>query len=170
MKKIKEKYNIIPYTTHTSNYPKASIIERQIRGIKSLFFKHLFAFRVTNYEVLCKLIEVAWNNQRHGGIFFYKPVEVYHDQHIASKVTRLSSVRYKKHQEKSKNIFNQLKESEKLKVGDRVLLALPKKVIRKESSVFYPRFSEEIFIIESIEKTRFPFVYQLKDFPKKDRK
>ena len=138
--------------------------------MKSLFFKHLYAFRVTNYEVLCKLIQICFNNKKHEGIYFYTPIQIFHNQNLACKIVRLNAARYRKHQSKSESIFNKLKESEQLKVGDRVLLTLPKKVIRKESSVLYPRYAEKIYVIEQIEKTRFPFVYHLKDFPKRDRK
>ena len=170
MKKLKETHAIKAYTTHTSAYPKASIIERQLREIKRIFFSHLFSFKVTNYEILCKLIQVAFNNRKHGGIFDFKPIQVFHDSHISCQVTRLSSTRYRQHQIESKSLFAKLKNSEKLEIGDKVLLTLPKKVIRKESSVFYPRFSEAAYLIEEVDKERFPYLYKLKDFPKANRK
>ena len=55
-------------------------------------------------------------------------------------------------------------------LGDTVLLIKKKQIIRKESSVFQPRYEDTKWMIEGIDKSRFPFLYKLKDYPKKDRK
>ena len=102
--------------------------------------------------------------------FLFRPIQAFHDTHVAAQITRLSCQQYKKHQIQSKSVFARLKPSDRLLVGDRVLLLAKKKIIRKDSSVFNPRYEETPYTIQHIDKTSFPFLYQLKDYPKPGRR
>ena len=51
-----------------------------------------------------------------------RPIQAFHDSHVAAQITRLSGEQYRKHQAASKSVFAKLKPTERLYVGDTVLL------------------------------------------------
>ena len=70
---------------------------------------------------------------------------------------------YRGNQEKAKNIFERLDNDKILKIGDKVRLKLTKQIIRKESGLYNPLVSKEIFEISNINSDRFPKSYCLKE-------
>ena len=77
---------------------------------------------------------------------------------------------FKQHQGQSKNLFSKLKEHQKLEVGTSVLLRLKQRAFRKEQNPFQPRWSKEKYVIERVDKSLFPPLYSLRDFPIKNRR
>lgn len=82
-------------------------------------------------------------------------------------IARKNSKAYEQHQTKSKSIYATLKEHQKFKIGDFVLLKLKPKAFRKESSVFYPRWSSQKYKIKDIHYDHHPILYSLEYFPSK---
>ena len=102
-------------------------------------------------------------------MFHFCPIKVFYDSHTACIVARNNSKAYQQHQTKSKSIYANLKEHQKFKVGDFVLLKLKQKAFRKESSTFYPRWTTKKYTIKDIHYDAHPLLYSLTDFPKKRR-
>jgi len=102
----------------------------------------------------------------HGGIFGYTPVQAFHSSHIQSIITKKNRSAYKSHQLKSQSIYANLKEYQKLQIGDRVLLKLKKKAFRKDSSTFYPRYTDNSYKISGVDYSEYPLIYRLSGFPK----
>ena len=121
------------------------------------------------YQLLIKLIQNTFNNRSHEGLFQFCPIKVFYDSHTACIVARKNSEAFKQHQTKSKSIYANLKEHQKFKVGDFVLLRLKPKAFRKESSSFYPRYTSQRYVIENIHYDAHPLLYSLTNFPKKRR-
>ena len=140
---------------------KVSLVERSIRSYKNLFFRLLLRYPTEKYTNLIHLTEIAFNNRPNSGIFNYTPHRVQHFDHTASIVLQKSLLKYKKHQVASLSVFQNLKESQKLKIQDLVRIRLPKQLIRKESAVFTPQVSEEIFTITKVDRSRLPYIYTL---------
>ena len=64
-------------------------------------------------------------------------------------------------------MFQSLAKDQKLLLGDKVRLRRRKALIGKESEIFYPRLSTEIYTIEKIKKEKFPYLYILKELNNK---
>ena len=77
---------------------------------------------------------------------------------------------FRLHQDESKNLFSKLKDHQKLEVGMTVLLKLKPKAFRKEQNAFQPKWTKEQHVIESIDKTIYPPLYKLRDFPITNRR
>ena len=73
----------------------------------------------------------------------------------------------KKKQEQARKVYENLRDDQKLEIHDAVRLKLQKRLIRKESSVFNPLISKEIYHIEKKDSSRFPIKYSLKEIPGK---
>ena len=58
-------------------------------------------------------------------------------------------------------MFQSLAKDQKLLLGDKVRLRRRKALISKESEIFYPRLSTEIYTIKKIKKEKFPYLYIL---------
>lgn len=150
----------------TGPHKKVSLIERQIRSWKALFFRFLLRFpTVKNYEHLIHLTQIAFNSKSHKGLFQFNPHLVQHFDYAASVVFRKSLVTYEKHQSDAFLRYQTLHENRKLKINDVVRIRYPKKLIRKESSVFYPQVSEETYVIKKILTQRLPYQYILENRP-----
>ena len=109
----------------------------------------------------------CFNNKPHEGLFHACPIKVFYDSHTACMIARKNSKAYEQHQTKSKSIYATLKEHQKFKIGDFVLLKLKPKAFRKESSVFYPRWSSQKYKIKDIHYDHHPILYSLEYFPSK---
>ena len=94
----------------------------------------------------------------------YTPHRAHFDNYVSSKILRKNLQIYRENQEEAKNIFERLDNDKILKIGDKVRLKLTKQIIRKESGLFNPLVSEEIFEISNINSDRFPKSYLLKEF------
>ena len=93
------------------------------------------------------------------------PFECHHDPHVSSLVARNNSKKFQQHQEESRSIFLKTNKAKRLQVGDIVFKKLKPKVITKEVSFFYPRWSQESYQITKIHKEQFPYVYTLSNHP-----
>ena len=140
---------------------KVSICERQIRSLKQIFFRLLLRFPSEKYTNLIHLTQIAFNSRAHSGIFNETPHRAQHFDYTASKILRKKLKEHEQHQTENQSIFRNLKESQKLKLGDTVRLKHPKQIIRKESSVFTPQVSRELFTVTRIDRSKFPYIYSL---------
>lgn len=109
----------------------------------------------------------CFNNRPHAGLFYSCPIKVFYDSHTACIVARKNSKAYRQHQTKSKSIYATLKEHQKFQIGDFVLLKLKPKPFRKESSVFYPRWTSKKYRIKDIHYDHHPLLYSIEHFPNK---
>ena len=98
------------------------------------------------------------------------PIQVFHDPHKSSIIARENMKGFRLHQDESKNLFSKLKDHQKLEVGMTVLLKLKPKAFRKEQNAFQPKWTKEQHVIESIDKTIYPPLYKLRDFPITNRR
>ena len=146
----------------TGPHKKVSLLERQIRTYKSIFFRYLLRFpTVKNYDQLIHLTQITFNSRPHAGLKNMTPHLVQHFDYAASIVFRNSLVRSNQHQSDVFQRYQRLQENKKLKLNDVVRIRYPKKLIRKESSVFYPQVSEQTFVIKEILTKRLPYQYVL---------
>ena len=113
-----------------------------------------------NYEHLIHLTQISFNSRVHrstgltphfhqtfdyaAGLYLRK---VLHDDKI--------------HQEKAFGKYQLLRDSQKLKIGDKVKIKNTKPLIRKESAVFFPQTSESVHTITSIDTRRLPYTFQV---------
>ena len=97
----------------------------------------------------------------------FSPYRVHFDSHISSLVFRARLKTAEKHQEKAKNTFNKIADTQRLAVNDQVRIRNAKKVIEKESGVFNPTLQSEVHIVSHIDRKKLPYVYSLKDHKKK---
>ena len=72
-----------------------------------------------------------------------------------------------KKQKQARNFYENLTDDRKLKIHDAVRLKLQKSLIRKESSLFNPLISKEIYHINQVDTDRFPAKYSLREIPGK---
>lgn len=93
----------------------------------------------------------------------FTPHKAHFDTPTASIIFRKNLNVYNLHERESKNLFQSLPNDQKLAVGDRVRLKYEKAVIRKESEIFNPRLSNEIYTVKEILKKKFPYFYTLNE-------
>ena len=86
-------------------------------------------------------------------------------EHVSSLVLRKHLKATNQHQESSSSLFQSLPKDQKLGLLDRVRLKNPKPLIRKESSIFYPSLSNNIYTVQRIKRDRFPYLYCLAEIP-----
>ena len=141
-------------------------MERAIKTYKAIFFRLLARYPTENYSNILKICQVIYNNKTHRGIYFFTPHRVHHDTNIASTVMRKNLRIYEDHERESRNMFQSLAKDQKLSLGDKVRLRRRKSLISKESEIFYPRVSTEIYTIEKIKREKFPYLYILKGLNK----
>ena len=152
------------YFLNTGNFRKVSILERQIRSWKAIFFRYLLKFpTIKNYQHIIHLTQIAFNSSKHRGLYQLTPHFVHHFDYAASLVLRKSLRDYKSHQSDAFLRYQSLHENKRLKLHDVVRIRYPKKLIRKESSVFYPQTSEKTYRITKISTAKIPYVYFLDD-------
>ncbi|DAC81743.1 TPA_asm: integrase [Trichoplax MELD virus] len=137
--------NIERYSTY--NEGKAVVIERFNRTLKERMWKHFSAKNTNKYiDILQKLIE-QYNNSEHSSIKM-TPVE-------GSKIVNEIQTWH--------NLYGNiesLSKKTKFKVGDRVRISKYKRKVFDKG--YTPNWTEEIFVIESIQQTD-PITYKLKD-------
>ena len=106
-----------------------------------------------------------FTTQRDSDFFSNSPFQCQFVPHVAALVARNNLKQYKLHQRKSKDIFLKTTESQKLRLNDLVLKALKKRVITKEVSVFFPRWSLTSYRITKVYQDRFPRMFSLSQHP-----
>ena len=73
----------------------------------------------------------------------------------------------KQTQKKARKMYENKPNEQILRVHDAVRLKLQRRLIRKESSLFNPLISKEIYHISKINSDRFPYKYALQEIPGK---
>ena len=104
------------------------------------------------------------------GIFGYTPHKVHFCTHASSIVVRKLLSQNCERQLQSKKIYQRLANWQKIEVGDFVRVKNLKKIIQKESSVFYPGATTEIYKIRLIDKAQWPYLFSLEGYPNKEKK
>ena len=103
------------------------------------------------------------------GIFGYTPHKVHFCTHASSIVVRKLLSQNCERQLQSKKIYQRLANWQKIEVGDFVRVKNLKKIIQKESSVFYPGATTEIYKIRLIDKAQWPYLFSLEGYPSKEK-
>ena len=100
----------------------------------------------------------------HSSLNNFSPFEVHHNPHISSKIARLTSGKIKERWRAASHpsIFQN-----KLSIGDKVLLKNKRETFKKQSAIFYPNFKEKVYEIDGIDRKTIPFLYSLKDQPRR---
>ena len=152
-------------------HPKVAIIERSIRSAKSIFFSLLMQFKTNNYENILELTQQIYNSRKHSAHNRkFTPFQCHNDTHVAAVVARFNSHSFRAHQLESRDLFLSGKRKV-FETGQRVLIKVKKSLVHKKSSnVFQPNFTTKIFTIKTIDKTRFPPVYSMKELKDDSRR
>ena len=135
------------------------------RKCKKVFFRILIRHPSLQYDKVVHLTEVVLNSTPSRAIAYYTPHRVQFDNYISSKVLRQQLQLYRKNQEEAKNVFERLDNDKTFKIYDKVRLKLTKQIIRKESGLFNPLVSKEVFEISAVNSDRYPWSYRLKELP-----
>ena len=117
------------------------------------------------YDKVIALTEIISNNEPTAPNFGFTAARCHFDNFICSKILRKRLMMDKKKQEQARNVYENLADDRKLKVHDAVRLKFQKTLIRKESSLFNPLVSKEIYHINQCDSTRLPAKYSLKEIP-----
>lgn len=126
-----------------------------------MFFKLLLRFPTEKYENLIHLTQISFNSKRHSSLFFETPHKVQFHAHTACLVMRKKLREYQTHQHQSLSLFQNLHQDQKLQLHDYVRIRTQKRIIQKESALFYPPVEEKEYRITQIDKSRLPYVYTL---------
>ena len=144
--------------TNTSYERKNSIAEIGIKNIKRKIYKYLTHFSVNRYiDDLPDIVE-SLNNSHHSSL-----KNKYLTPNILHNIKQINFVKEQFHKMYNINKSKFKKKDQSIRVGDYV--RIPK--LSRTQSVFFKGYSisntEEIFRIDSIDKTRLPHVYKLVD-------
>jgi len=143
-KKFLKENNIELY--HVYNEGKAAVVERFNRTLGEMIQKHLTSRQTSKYiDVLQQLLD-KYNNKYHSSIKM-TPFEASQPENRDKVMSNLYS-----------NI-KQVKNTRKLKIGDRVRIYAYKELFTKG---YKPRWTKEIFVIDDVRKTN-PITYKIKD-------
>ena len=136
-------------------------VERQIRSYKRIFFHLLLRFpTVKNYQHLIHLTQISFNSRTHRSTGF-SPHFLQTFDYAAGVYFRKIMHEDRTHQEKAFNKYQLLRESQKLRVGDKVRIRNTKPLIRKESAVFYPQTTESVHTITKVDTRRLPYSFEV---------
>ena len=136
-------------------------VERQIRSFKKIFFHLLLKFpTVKNYEHLIHLTQTTFNARCHRATGF-SPHFLHCFDYAAGLHFRNILQEHKTHQREAFDKYNLLRESQKIKIHDKVRVRNNKPLIRKESAVFFPQTSETVYEVTDIKTQSLPYVYVL---------
>lgn len=136
-------------------------MERQIRSFKRIFFTLLLRFpTVKNYEHLIHLTQISHNSRKHRSTNF-SPHFLQTFDYAAGVHFRNVLQKDKEHQENAFNKYQLLRESQKLKINDKVRIKNTKPLIRKESSVFFPQTTDSVHTITKVNTNRLPYTFEV---------
>jgi len=128
---------------------------------KRIFFRLLLQFpTVKNYEHLIHLTQISFNSRIHSSTGFAPHFHQTFD-YAAGLYLRRILHEDRIHQEKAFDKYHLLRESQKLRVDDKVRIRNPKPLIRKESAVFFPHTSETVHVITGIDTRRLPYSFEV---------
>ena len=150
--------NKIILYSNTSYERKNAIAEVGIKNIKQKIYKYLTHFSVNKYiDVLPDIVE-SLNNSSHSSLK-YK----FLTPNILHNIKQVNFIKEQFHRMYDINIGKYGDKEQSMSVGDYV--RIPK--LSRTQSVFFKGYSisntEEIFRIDSINKSMFPYVYNLTD-------
>ena len=94
-------------------------------------------------------------------LYRYSPHFLHNFDHAAGVHFRSIIHEHKIHQKEAFGRYQLLRESQKLKIHDKVRLRNVKPLIRKESAVFFPHTSEKVYEIVNIKNKFLPYQYAL---------
>ena len=117
------------------------------------------------YDKVIALTEIIANNEPTAPNFGFSSSRCHFDNFIASKILRKRLMIDKKKQGQARKVYENLTDDHKLNIHDAVRLKLQKRLIRKESSLFNPLISKEIYHIDKKDSSRFPVKFSLKEIP-----
>jgi len=153
--KIYDKYNIHWYTTYNKE-TKASLCERAIQTLKKKLAKYITEFDNEHYlDVLDSIVE-TYNHTPHRGLMYKKPVDV-HLIHDPKKAMSFAQRVYKSRTKKIKSVGGNLP------CGQSVRLKSVAATQNKFHKHFFVQNTEEIFIIDSVNRSHVPVTYSIKD-------
>jgi hypothetical protein len=132
---------------------KAQIVERKIRDIRRLLFKHFNRNATYRYvDVLPDIIETL--NERHNRTIGMRPIDVSLENHenLVKRFKKLEKEKLRRMKRNKKPHFN---------VGDNVRISIARSVFSKEYG-FSPNWSLETFTVQKVLDTK-PVTYILQD-------
>lgn len=113
-----------------------------------------------NYEHLIHLTQISHNSRKHRSTNF--------SPHFLQTFDYAAGVHFRKvlqedktHQEKAFNKYQLLRDSQKLKINDKVRIKNTKPLIRKESAVFFPQTTDSVHTITKVDTTRLPYTFEV---------
>ena len=104
------------------------------------------------------------------GLFNFTPYQAHFCTHTSAIILRKLLAKNKNRQLQSKRLFEKLEKWQRIEINDWVRVRNLKKLIQKESSVFYRATTEEVYRVSQIDKSEWPYLIKLKDYPAKDRR
>lgn len=131
---------------------KAALVERFNRTLRGRMFRY-FTKNGTRkwHDVLQKLID-GYNNTKHSSLHGFTPNQVHYHKEISAEIWEKQNETNKMPKSSPNNSV--------LKIGDFVRLANVKKTFEHG---YTPNWTEEIFIIDNIDKSQLPVMYSVKD-------
>ena len=105
----------------------------------------------------------------HSSLDFFTPYETHFDTHISSHISRFNSGQHFQRQKDTFTFFSTHFDN-RLQIGDRVLLRSKKRYFEKLSPVFYPKFLDDIFTIDFIDKRYLPWTFKLAEISSNKRR
>lgn len=124
----------------------------------------------TNTRIFLLLPTCSYLQFSLSGIFGLTPYKAHFCTHGSSIVARKLLSRHNKHQRLSKKTFDNLSKWQKIDTHDYVRVKTTPKLIQKESAVFYRATSDEQYQVTQVDRSEWPYVYSLGNFPIKNRR
>ena len=139
-----------------------TFLERAIRSAKEVMFRLLLHFQTNHIDNIVKLTMAIMNHRCHRGIYNFSPFSAHTDTHVMSEISRMNSITRKHRENLSMSQYAKQSPQQRLNLGDLVRVR-QKRHIFKKSPIFYPIWSTEFYKIIAIDRSQFPFTYQLDD-------
>ena len=119
------------------------------------------------YRIVIIFFPFFFSIRPHSSLAGHTPYEAHFDSNISAQLARLQSIHLDNRQRCAKRFQLQ---SERLSIGDKVLLRTKKHSFDKLSPVFAPYYEPRIYTIESIDKRFLPWLYILTERAESKRK
>ena len=127
-----------------------------------MFFKLLVEFKTSSFKHLLSLTAEIYNQKIHRA-HGYPPMVCHNDTHIASLVSRSVLREHLQHREESKAFFER-NDKRNFSPGDKVLIKVVKKKVQKQSnSVFFPNYTQKIYTVKDVDRTKYPPTYSIEE-------
>ena len=168
--KVCEKHGIIMYSVHNSKV-KAAYAERALRTIKTKLYKMFTHFNSYNYTKYLDDVVASYNMSPHRGLMGMTPNQVHEmtDAKLLRELTR-QMIRQKHSNYGTINRRRwqlDLSRKDLLQRGTYVRI-LENKAEQVFNKSYLPIFSEEIFVVDKVNRECDPITYSLKDLNNED--